>query len=464
LTKVVPKGLRSFDAHDADFFLQLLPGPTDRDGLPESIRFWKTRVEEIDADQTFAVGLIYGPSGCGKSSLIKAGLLPRLGAHVIPIYLEAAADDTEARLLKLVGKQCPGVVDELARVRGREPAQAVGVFANSATVSVLVETLAALRRGRGLPSGQKALIVLDQFEQWLHAHRDQESTELVRALRHCDGAHVQCVVMVRDDFVMAASRFMRELEIPLVEGENSAAADLFNVRHAKRVLALFGRAYGCLAEAGQTCQAGPGGDAPPTPSSGQSEKRDPQETFLDQSVAGLAEDGRVVSVRLALFAEMVKNKPWTPATLKEIGGIAGVGATFLEETFSAATAPPRHRQHLAAARGVLKALLPEAGADIKGHRRDADELLAASGYERRPVEFAELMKILDGELRLVTPADDEGAGGAGLGAGEGGGVEHVAELERVRAGQAAQGAGTLVSSATAAKSPEQGLTPGPVRN
>ena len=76
--KIVPKGLRSFDAHDADFFLELLPGPRDRDGLPDSIRFWKTRIEETDADNTFAVGLIYGPSGCGKSSLVKAGLLPRL--------------------------------------------------------------------------------------------------------------------------------------------------------------------------------------------------------------------------------------------------------------------------------------------------------------------------------------------------------------------------------------------------
>ena len=39
--RIVPKGLRSFDEHDADFFLELLPGPRDRDGLPESIRFWK---------------------------------------------------------------------------------------------------------------------------------------------------------------------------------------------------------------------------------------------------------------------------------------------------------------------------------------------------------------------------------------------------------------------------------------
>ena len=52
---VVPKGLRSFDAHDADFFLELLPGPRDRDGLPDSIRFWKHRIEASD-ELTFTVG------------------------------------------------------------------------------------------------------------------------------------------------------------------------------------------------------------------------------------------------------------------------------------------------------------------------------------------------------------------------------------------------------------------------
>src|SRR5262245_66128508 len=89
--KIVPKGLRSFDQTDADFFLELLPGPRDRDGLPESIRFWKRKLEQIDPDMTFRVGLMYGPSGCGKSSLVKAGLLPRLGKQVLTVYVEATA-------------------------------------------------------------------------------------------------------------------------------------------------------------------------------------------------------------------------------------------------------------------------------------------------------------------------------------------------------------------------------------
>jgi hypothetical protein len=111
---------------------------------------------------------------------------------------------------------------------------------------------------------------------------------------------------------------------------------------------------------------------------------------------------------LALFAEMVKGKPWAPATLKEVGGTAGVGVTFLEETFSASTAPPEHRLHQKAAQAVLKALLPRTGTDIKGQMRSEAELREASGYAGRPRDFDDLIHILDAELRLITPTDPEG--------------------------------------------------------
>jgi hypothetical protein len=373
---VVPKGLRSFDAHDADFFLELLPGPRDRDGLPDSIRFWKTRIEEADPDNTFAVGLIYGPSGCGKSSLVKAGLLPRLAESAVVVYVEATAAETEARLLNGLRKRCPDLGEGLG----------------------LKEAVAALRRGQGIPAGKKVLLVLDQFEQWLHAWRagsvsDRRDPELVQALRQCDGGRVQCVVLVRDDIWMAATRFLRELEVRLVEGQNSAATDLFDLDHAHKVLAAFGRAFGKLPESpGQTSND--------------------QKEFLQRAVLGLAQEGKVVCVRLALFAEMMKGKAWTPATLKQVGGAAGVGVTFLEETFSAATAPPEHRLHQKAARAVLKALLPESGTDIKGHLRSHAELLAASGYASRPRDFDDLLRILDSEIRLITPTDPEGKEGA----------------------------------------------------
>jgi eukaryotic-like serine/threonine-protein kinase len=365
--RIVPKGLRSFDAHDADFFLELLPGPRDRDGLPESIRFWKTRIEKADADRTFSVGLIYGPSGCGKSSLVKAGLLPRLAKPVRVIYIEATRGETEARLLKGLRRQLPDLPGNLS----------------------LGESLAGLRRGRYLEPGQKVLLVLDQFEQWLHATRAEENTELVQALRQCDGGRVQAIVMVRVDFWLAVSRFMKAMEVEVLEGRNSALVDLFDLLHTRKVLAAFGRTYGRLPDNLGQCSR-------------------EQDAFLDQAVAGLAQDGKVISVRLALFAEMVKGKPWTPATLREVGGTEGVGVTFLEETFTASTAPPQHRLHQRAAQAVLKALLPERGTDIKGHMRSQQELLAASGYASRPGDFDDLIRILDSEARLITPTEPEG--------------------------------------------------------
>ena len=109
---VVPKGLRSFDANDSDFFLQLLPGARDKDGLPESIRFWKHRIEATD-ELTFTVGVIYGPSGCGKSSLMKAGLLPRLSRDIIAVYVEATPDETETKLLNGLRKRIPSLPGDL---------------------------------------------------------------------------------------------------------------------------------------------------------------------------------------------------------------------------------------------------------------------------------------------------------------------------------------------------------------
>ena len=87
--------------------------------------------------------------------------------------------------------------------------------------------------------------------------------------------------------------------------------------------------------------------------------------------------------------------------------------TFLEETFSASTAPPEHRFHQKAAQAVLKALLPETGTDIKGQMRSRQELLEASGYANRPRDFDDLIHILDPELRLITPTDPEGSSSEG---------------------------------------------------
>ena len=366
--RIVPRGLRPFEASDAKSYLPLVPGPRDRSGLPEYIRQWKNRIEQEEPEEAFPVGVLYGPSGCGKSSLVRAGLLPKLATHVHTVYVEASPDRTESRVLRKLVRRYP----ELP------------------TDGSLTDCLAALRCGSGPAEGAKLLVVIDQFEQWLHGRGEAERQELVEALRQCDGVRVQCLLLVRDDFWLALSRFMLELEVDLVQSHNAGLVDLFDPVHARKVLAEFGRAYGRLPE-------------------DLSKLNSSQAAFLQRAVDGLTDADKIIPVRLALFAEMVKDKPWTPATLREVGGAEGVGVAFLEETFNPQTLNPQIRVHEQAARAVLEALMPEAGSEIKGRIRSYPELLDLSGYGQKPRAFKELMRILDSETRLLTPCDPETA-------------------------------------------------------
>ncbi|MGI9519338.1 MAG: protein kinase domain-containing protein [Pirellulaceae bacterium] len=364
---IVPKGLRSFDDDDADFFLQLLPGPRDRKGSPEGMRFWLHFTRQTAAGKAESVGLIYGPSGCGKSSFVKAGLMPRLDDSIVPVYVEATKDETEARLQTALISRIPGASRDYS----------------------LSRTLDAIREGMWLPSDRKLLLVIDQFEQWLHDRTVHEMLELARALRQCDGRRIQCILLVRDDFWLATSRFLRELEVDLREGQNAMLVDLFDTVHARRVLIQFGQAYGRLPEK-------------------ISDITREHEEFLDRAIEGLAEDDKIICVRLALFAEMFKGKPWVPAELSRIGGTEGVGFAFLEDTFSSKTARPEFRMHESAARQVLEALLPDSGTDIRGEMRPVSQLRDISGYSGKPQAFNDLIRILDKQLRLITLTDPEG--------------------------------------------------------
>ncbi len=357
---IVPKGLRSYTADDSDFFIQLLPGPRDKNGLPDSIRFWKSRLESTDSQVAFSVGVLFGPSGCGKSSFVKAGLLPNLAStRVLDVYVESTAYDTEVRLFKSLRQRCPAIPDDVS----------------------LPEVFFALRTRSYAPMDKKIIVVLDQFEQWLYSTDDYQHSQLAEALRQCDGVNLQCVVMVRDDFWVATSRFLNALEVDLREGENARRIDRFELDHARKILAEFGKAYGRLPE-----------------DLGSLTKE--QNAFLDEAVQDLAEDHRVICVRLSLFAEMFKSRPWTRKELAAVGGISGIGETFLEETFSSDNASPEYKVHCKAVQRVLEALLPSSGIHIRGHMRSRDELLAASNYSTRPDRFDELSRILDSDLPL----------------------------------------------------------------
>jgi serine/threonine protein kinase/formylglycine-generating enzyme required for sulfatase activity len=362
---VIPKGLRSFDKHDADFFCSLLPGPHDRLGVPECVRFWRQRIEDDDLESTFAVGLMYGPSGCGKTSLMRAGVLPMLNEQVRRIYVESESEDNRA------GKTEFKILNTLRRE-----------FPHLPTDRTLIESIVELREGNILETGDKLFLVIDQFEQWLSGRDINADQPLVRALRHFDGGRLQCLLMVRDDFCMAATRFMNALEVPILEGHNCAAIDVFHPAHARSVLRRFGEAFGRW-----------------SPNNADNER------FVEQAVDLLTQDGAVVPVRLAAFAELARHQEWKPSTLRPFGGPHGLGVALVDFYLGEENIQPTHRKYREAARQVLRALLPDDRTSLKGPMRSHTELMVASGYANQPEEFSGLLTMLDKELRLISPAD-----------------------------------------------------------
>lgn len=361
---VVPKGLRSFDMHDADFYLRLLPGPYGRDGVPEIVRFWLNKTQPGGPDSNVPIGLIYGPSGCGKTSLVRAGIVPRLSTDVRAIYIQASAAQTEQELC-----------EKLAAAAGPLGAR------NDTESTDVAERFAQIRR-----SGKhRVVIFIDQFEQWLYAHPDCSREKLTAALRQCDGINLQCILMVRDDFWMGVTRLIHSLDLSIAENVNATSVDLFDVGHAKNVLAEFGAAFGTLPVSPNLL----------TPN---------QNRFLDAAVDSLAVGGRIVCVQLALLAEMLKMEAWDRTSVLMKDGGAAIGMHFLSETFDGDSAARRMRLHSEGAHRVLRALLPESGSRIKGSVRTESELLEASAY-RDHTQFRALIRILDRELHLITPVD-----------------------------------------------------------
>ena len=360
--RVIPKGLRGFNRDDADLFLKLVPGLRARNNLPETVHRWKIRIEATRLEDSFRVALLYGPSGCGKSSLAMAGILPNLKPDVVPIVVDCAIGDPQGAILNQLNSTWPELENE----------------------TNLAEAMNALRH-RTQANSQVVLIVLDQFEQWLHTQTNDFDISLVDALRQCDGCCVKCLLLVRDEFWLAVSRFLDALDVQLIDGRNTAFVDFFDQRHATKVLKEFGRAYECL----------------PDDLSDLSEEED---LFVEKVIQELSVNSRVVPVRLSIVADMLKGKSWKPQTLLDFHGTDGVGVTFLDETLSV-SANPQNRRHRVAVQRVLASLLPPTARKIRGQRRSAEELKRISGYENSPKDFSQLLRLLDHETKLISPVD-----------------------------------------------------------
>ncbi len=295
---------------------------------------------------------------------MRAGIVPQLSSQTHVIHLDATNSPLEQRLLRQLRGLLPAAVEN----------------------QDLATCMFQLREGH---HPKKVLIVIDQFEQWLSQNVIELNSPLVQALRQCDGVHLQCLLLVRDDFWLQVVRFMNQLEIDIVDQQNAMLVDCFDKEHALHVLHRLGNGYERL---------------PANPE----ELTRLQREFLTRSISELTEQGRLYPVRLVIFAEMMRDQLWIPGTLDAMGGMTGIGVAFLEKTIGSKASTAR-RTHTRAAQRVLAALLPPQGL-LKVGAVEARELLCVSGLAESPHDFEQLMKLLHTELRLLTPiAREEGS-------------------------------------------------------
>jgi serine/threonine protein kinase len=367
------RGLQPFTEADADSYLFLIPGRRNRDGIPDSILFWKRWVESDDPMNDYPVGVLYGPSGAGKTSYIRAGLLNQLDRDVFKVYVECRPGDLGGRLTRII------------QSRMRE----------ESTGSSLRELLTRLRSDDSHSRGfRKLLIVLDQFESWSHTATLDERHDFADALRQCDGVQIRALLVTRDDYWMGARELLRWIEIPLQEGRNVASVDLLDPAHAMLILETMGRDSGTLPE----------GHAPLSSS---------QQQFIRQAVEELTTGGFVICVHLVMFAQMVRLQKWTPRGLRSGGGVAGACSLFFQELFQkSGNHSPEYRVISDAVAPILLELVPPEDSTATSVSVPRGQLVSAVRSAGCEHLFDDCLRILSDDVRIVTViADDPFAAG-----------------------------------------------------
>ncbi|CAM5637791.1 nSTAND1 domain-containing NTPase [Streptomyces aurantiogriseus] len=168
-------GLASFDQQDAAVFFGR------KDEINELMKHLRTR---LDAPSGRFVGIV-GPSGSGKSSLLRAGLLPRLGREphrdrwvVLPALLPGRDP---------VGNLAAGLASAYLAVVGleRRPADVARELADGP--QALVEMARELGEADG--GRRNVLVVIDQAEELVTRcgpQQQQEFLSLLRGALHAD--------------------------------------------------------------------------------------------------------------------------------------------------------------------------------------------------------------------------------------------------------------------------------------
>ncbi|MEM8736194.1 MAG: protein kinase, partial [Planctomycetota bacterium] len=336
---LIPRGLKAYRNEDAEAYLSLIPGRRNRDGIPEVIDFFKTRIEESEAESRMPIGALLGPSGCGKSSIVRAGLIPRLNRNRVRTFYFQASPGCDSESFEDEIRR-----ELLTRLDGIDPSFS------------LAQILDGIRSGQWVDDQKRTLIVVDQFEQALTG--SPKRPQVLQALRHCDGERLSCLFVVRDDFWSVLSHQLQEIGVYLHEDHNLQRVDHLDRQEAYDVLRNLGYAV----------------DGLPPP---EDDLARDEEQFLQEVLNRFEAEGPITAVQLSVLTEMFRDRPWRKAELRRFGGLAAIGESYIERTLSPNSAKRSEgwsENQLAFARKVLESLIPPKGMQTRFHPKTLSEL------------------------------------------------------------------------------------------